>query len=289
MIKNDDKHLLFIEPKRAPSAQPVIDDLTRQLTAAWRKQRLGSSRYRGVHGNACDPGVYSDNTDHFVGHGPELMTHSLCIRYLAHFRGEVPAAEIDKVRALPQEYADPTADELAGRAPVADRRASVSRSAQDDVRAALDAAGPGDLVIGGRGDGLVTLPADGLTDADRRVAERLADLPQEEMPPGAEDRAVDRARSAGLFGPPAPASPDSADAGCPACGMSGWTPEQAERFAPRYMAALRSVPSHPIPEQPAAECWDCRRLRAGGHDPAALAQRDLAECGTPCAPREAAS
>lgn len=160
---------------------------------------------------------------------------------------------------------------------------------QADVGAALDAAGPDDVVIGGRGAGPVTMPADDITDADRRVAERIATMPLEELPPGAEDRAVERARDAGLFGPPAPASPDSADAGCPACGMSGWTPEQAERFAPYYMAALRSAPSHPIPDQPAAECWDCRRLRAAGHDPEALAARDLEEYGTPYSPRGASS
>jgi len=116
MVKNDSKHLLFIEPIRGPSAEPVVDDLTRRLTAAWRWRVTSVARYRGVHTNPCDPGVASDNADHYVG-GPEgvgMMTHSLCLRYIAYFRAEAPPAELEKVRLLPEEFADPTPEELAG-------------------------------------------------------------------------------------------------------------------------------------------------------------------------------
>jgi hypothetical protein len=59
---------------------------------------------------------------------------------------------------------------------------------------------------------------------------------------------------------------------CPTCGLSGVTPERAREIAPRYLAALESLPerSYPVPDEPHAECWDCRVLRREGYDPAEL-------------------
>jgi hypothetical protein len=109
--------LLFVEPAGAPSSEPIVDDITRRLTAAWRARRSVGS-YRGHHTNACDPGVASDNRDHYLrGAQCELLTHSLCIRYVAHFRAELPVGEIEKIALLPAVYADPTAEELAPRGP----------------------------------------------------------------------------------------------------------------------------------------------------------------------------
>lgn len=61
---------------------------------------------------------------------------------------------------------------------------------------------------------------------------------------------------------------------CPSCGLSGVTPEQAAQIAPAYIRALQSLPAGSVPDEPSADCWDCRRLRAGGHDPAALIDAD---------------
>lgn len=58
---------------------------------------------------------------------------------------------------------------------------------------------------------------------------------------------------------------------CPACELAGMSRERALREAPRYMAALDALPPGDIPDEPRSECWDCRRLRAHGHDPRALA------------------
>lgn len=114
MIDLDDDHILMIEPKGAPSAEPVIDDVTRRFTAAYRASKPGSRRYRGWHdctGAGCQ--ATSDNADHYITAG--MMTNSLAIHYLACHRADVPRSEIEKVLALPDRAADPTADEVAGR------------------------------------------------------------------------------------------------------------------------------------------------------------------------------
>jgi hypothetical protein len=106
----DPSGLLMIEPKGRASSQPVIDELTRRMAAAWRTQRLGPA-YRGVHHCAC--GVTSDHFEHFVTlDGRELLTNSLCIHYLAFHRKDVPRAELDKVRRLAAPDVEPTEAEL---------------------------------------------------------------------------------------------------------------------------------------------------------------------------------
>lgn len=52
---------------------------------------------------------------------------------------------------------------------------------------------------------------------------------------------------------------------CPLCdrlGILSTTPEQAREIAPEYMAALAAAPGGPVPDEPAALCWDCRRVVA---------------------------
>lgn len=101
--------ILMIEPLRQTSAEPLIDALTRQMTAAWRQRRDSGYSMRGFHICACH--ATSDNKDHWVG--PDLLTNSLCIHYLAFHRDDVPAAELDKVRTLDCGEAEPDERELA--------------------------------------------------------------------------------------------------------------------------------------------------------------------------------
>lgn len=100
MIKNDDDHLLFIEPIQPPS--PAIDDeLTRALQAAWNDPTRRTSStygYRGAH-SCTAPGcsAASDNLDHWID---GLLTNSLCMHYVRYHRREIPALELVRLRLL---------------------------------------------------------------------------------------------------------------------------------------------------------------------------------------------
>lgn len=105
--------LLFIEPTGAPSIEPVIDNLTRALVAAWRVRRTSEHGHRGVHhctGRGCK--ATSDNRDHRVA---GYLSHSLCVHYLAHHRAEVPQATLDLIASWPMPDGEPDAFELTGR------------------------------------------------------------------------------------------------------------------------------------------------------------------------------
>ncbi len=102
--------ILMIEPtKREISSVPIIDELTRKMTAAWRNREDSSYAFRGIHECAC--GAWSDNKEHWVGPN-RLLTNSLCIHYLAFHREEVPLEELEKVRALNSGEAEPNEKEL---------------------------------------------------------------------------------------------------------------------------------------------------------------------------------
>ena len=103
-----DKGILYIEPSPTTQSQPVIDELTRKMTAAYRQSMRGPA-FRGIHTCAC--GAHSDNCEHILPNGVE--TNSLCMHYLAYHRDEIPAEQIDKVRQLTYGEAEPTAQELA--------------------------------------------------------------------------------------------------------------------------------------------------------------------------------
>lgn len=108
------KWLLYIEPKAPVSDAPVIDDLTRRMTAAFR----GATRpgeldgWMGVHQCAC--GASSSTYDHKLPDGQ--TTNSLCIHYLALHRAEISQEQIARVQALTSGEAVPTDREIAGNA-----------------------------------------------------------------------------------------------------------------------------------------------------------------------------
>lgn len=108
MHEIDPTMILMIEPSATVSPEPVIDLLTRKMTAAWRVRQDMRDCYRGYH--ICECGARSDNKDHWVG--MDLLTNSLCVHYLAFHRAEVPQTELDKVAALEDGEAEPTTEEL---------------------------------------------------------------------------------------------------------------------------------------------------------------------------------
>ena len=101
--------ILMIEPSGRASATPLIDELTRKMTAAWRRRRDSKDSYRGFHVCAC--GAYSDNKDHWVS-DDNLFTNSLCIHYLAFHRNDIPLEELEKVRAFAHGEKEPSDQEL---------------------------------------------------------------------------------------------------------------------------------------------------------------------------------
>jgi hypothetical protein len=99
--------ILYIEPSNNTSTEPLIDELTRKMTAAFRRGVPGV-RYKGFH--ICKCGVRSDNTDYTLANGQQ--THLLCIHYLAYHRDEIPFFQLEKVAALDCGEAEPTKEEL---------------------------------------------------------------------------------------------------------------------------------------------------------------------------------
>lgn len=88
--------ILYIEPRRYCSKEPVIDVLTKKMTAAYKKAIPCKDRYRGFH--VCNCGASSKNYDMMLSNGEQ--TNSLCIHYLAYHRDEVSEEQISKVMKL---------------------------------------------------------------------------------------------------------------------------------------------------------------------------------------------
>lgn len=101
--------IMMIEPRGKASQEPIIDEATRKMTAAWRKAKHSEYGYRGFHVCVCN--AYSDNKDHWVGEN-ELLTNSLAIHYLAFHRSDIPDSELEKVMQLPYGEVEPTEEEL---------------------------------------------------------------------------------------------------------------------------------------------------------------------------------
>lgn len=102
--------LLFIEPIHPASSTPIVDHLTRKMAAAFRMAQTTTSFYCGTH--ACVCGARSTNQDHYLPNG--LVTHSLCVHYLAYHRSEVPAQQLAIIATLTSEEVEPTRLELDG-------------------------------------------------------------------------------------------------------------------------------------------------------------------------------
>ena len=101
--------VLYVNPGPYTSPEPLIDELTRKMTAAYRAARSDEMYWRGFH--VCRCGVNSTNCDYILPGGQQA--NSLCIHYLAFHRDEVPAEELAKVSALAAGEAEPSPEELA--------------------------------------------------------------------------------------------------------------------------------------------------------------------------------
>ena len=104
--------ILMVEPTGLVSTEPVVDELTRKMAAAWRNRRNADRGYRGWH--TCSCGAHSSNRDHWVmtADGRELLTNSLCVHYLAYHRDDISDEELSKVRSLSGVEQEPTTEEM---------------------------------------------------------------------------------------------------------------------------------------------------------------------------------
>lgn len=120
-----EREILMIEPLEVPSEEPVIDDITKIMTEAWRSRISSTYNYMGSHRCVC--GRSSDSKDHWViptgrllnrlrwvifGEGDAYLTNILSIHYLAYHRTEVPEADIARIKKLNYKGINPTIDEL---------------------------------------------------------------------------------------------------------------------------------------------------------------------------------
>jgi hypothetical protein len=108
MISNEG--LLYIEPRQPASTAPMVDHLTRKMTAAFRAAKPSGLGYCGIH--ACVCSAVSKNRDFWLPNGE--MTNSLCVHYVAHHRAEVPPDHLAKIEAFTFGEVEPTPEELQG-------------------------------------------------------------------------------------------------------------------------------------------------------------------------------
>jgi hypothetical protein len=110
MIRLDDEHLLMIEPDGVGGA-PIVDELTRRMTAAFRLSMNSPPDAWNAGWHSCTCGARSDSRDYavFVGgmNGKHLRTNSLCVHYVAMHRDEIPASEMEKLIRLSFAEAEP--------------------------------------------------------------------------------------------------------------------------------------------------------------------------------------
>ncbi len=96
MIKCDDKHVLFIEPKKAASKECEQDELSANMREAMEHAGRPDYSHYGYHECVC--GERSDAIDWILHTGQ--ITNSLAVHYLEYHREEVPPGEMEKVREV---------------------------------------------------------------------------------------------------------------------------------------------------------------------------------------------
>lgn len=100
--------LLYIEPVLPVSDEPIVDEVTRKITSAFRLGESDGNRWRGFH--TCPCGAHSDNTDYILPSGHQ--TNSLAIHYVALHRGEIPSEQLELIGGFDCEPTEPSEGEL---------------------------------------------------------------------------------------------------------------------------------------------------------------------------------
>lgn len=100
---------MFIEPTKNKSAVPVIDELTKIMTAAFRQAEDDPDKTLGWHECIC--GAKSATHDFRIP-DHNLIINSLCIHYLACHREEVPQDQLDLIASLAYDPEEPTEKEM---------------------------------------------------------------------------------------------------------------------------------------------------------------------------------
>lgn len=116
--------LLFIEPENEPSEKPVIDELTKKMTAYFRKAKTGAIHCYSKMGQGyefkeddgwlgwhnCSCGANAGGQDYLLPNGE--MTNANCIHYLAYHRDEISQEQLDRVANLGDDNRQPNEDEI---------------------------------------------------------------------------------------------------------------------------------------------------------------------------------
>ena len=111
---DNSRFLLYIEPKaEEKSKEPLNDEITLEVERIFKNAKVGAADYsnlksngnfqegsgwRGWHTTEC--GEHSGNKDYLLENG--MITNSLCVFYLQHYREAIPKSEMDKVMELIQ-------------------------------------------------------------------------------------------------------------------------------------------------------------------------------------------
>jgi len=103
----DHMNVLFIQTTGPASTEPVVDDLTRIMAAALNDAEPIGGMF-GKHFCSCG----ASSSDSSLRLATNQRTNALAVHYLAHHRGEVPPNELDKVRNLGSDQAEPTPAQL---------------------------------------------------------------------------------------------------------------------------------------------------------------------------------
>ncbi len=109
---DNSKFVLYIEPKKEQkSEQPINDEITEFMQMALDKSVDGIANYsstdaeekftpnmsyKGFHVTEC--GKRSSSVDYLLPNG--MITNSLCVFYLQHYRNAIPQSEWNKINEL---------------------------------------------------------------------------------------------------------------------------------------------------------------------------------------------
>jgi hypothetical protein len=108
VMRKSPRRLLFIEPRQPASPTPVIDQITRRMSAAFRQATNSEYACGGYHRCIC--GVLSEDHDFYLPNGD--LTNSLCVHYVAYHRAEVPQQALARIDSFTFGELEPTQGEL---------------------------------------------------------------------------------------------------------------------------------------------------------------------------------